>query len=486
MKTVRCTCLAILTVISFWAAVSAHAENGALPPDKKPVTAVTETPARQLIVRTFPLNTYAREYDGQWQGIAVASDGNCYFGASSHSDRQGGGFFRYDLRTKELVMIAKDLSRLCGEDPPATVPQGKIHSPIVEANGWLYFATHLGMYNDDGKSQFTGSRVLAYELATGKFRDYGVLRPGYSIYSAIAVDAGRQLLYAVVMPLKREDVMKDGTHIYRLDLRNGSKRDLGVVRPSGTESNFCLWMFVDAAGDCWFTMKNENGSLFRVRAEADRIERWGEALPKGQFGLNRKWVPWPDERNWTWAQALPDHRCLFAMGAYHYNRETATNGFHGDEYLWRFDPTQNIESGAAMKELGYIGPNFLGLALGGDRVYVIQPALGLGANPDLTMPPATYSRLIGAVPKYSLRSVQLQGDRISAIVDHGQIVDQDGRVPIKVEAIAADDERVYMVGQFNVRPGEIGCGRYMEGSKSYQDASYGLFFAVADMTVQGK
>ena len=65
---------------------------------------------------------------------------------------------------------------ICGEDVQ-TNPQGKIHSDIVEANGWLYMATHFAAEKRGVYETWTGSHALGYELATGRWRDYGVVRP---------------------------------------------------------------------------------------------------------------------------------------------------------------------------------------------------------------------------------------------------------------------------------------------------------------------
>ncbi|HEX9617791.1 MAG TPA: hypothetical protein VGA03_10275, partial [Anaerolineales bacterium] len=65
---------------------------------------------------SIALNEIKPDYDGQWQGITVASDGNCYFGSSTHSYRHGAGFFRFDPRTRELTILADDMTTICGED----------------------------------------------------------------------------------------------------------------------------------------------------------------------------------------------------------------------------------------------------------------------------------------------------------------------------------------------------------------------------------
>ena len=96
-------------------------------------------------VSSFSMNKICKEWDGQWQGIGVASDGNCYFATSTHSSGHGAGFHVYDPVKKEHRVIAEDMTIVCGEEFSGS-QQGKIHSPIVELDGWLYFATHHSNY----------------------------------------------------------------------------------------------------------------------------------------------------------------------------------------------------------------------------------------------------------------------------------------------------------------------------------------------------
>ena len=54
---------------------------------------------------TYSMNQICKEWDGQWQGIKVASDGNCYFGSSTHSKSHGAGFHKFDPRTYEVTVL---------------------------------------------------------------------------------------------------------------------------------------------------------------------------------------------------------------------------------------------------------------------------------------------------------------------------------------------------------------------------------------------
>ncbi len=176
-------------------------------------------------VTSYSMNMICKEWDGQWQGITVASDGNCYFGTSTHSGGHGAGFHMYDPETKEHKVIAEDMTLVCGEGESGS-QQGKIHSPIVELDGWLYFTTHLSNYWPEGIDIYPGAHVLGYEMATGKFRDFGIVKPRYSIYSAIEVDPDRNLLYVTVSPFPPELIQKDGVHLYSVISASEEKKEL--------------------------------------------------------------------------------------------------------------------------------------------------------------------------------------------------------------------------------------------------------------------
>ena len=322
-------------------------------------------------VESISMNKICKNWDGQWQGIIVASDGNCYFGTSTHSRSHGAGFHKYNPTTGEHKMLAKDMTIICGEED-TQVQQGKIHSPIVEHKGWLYFSTHLSNYWPEGIELYTGAHVVGYEMATGKFRDFGVVKPRYSHYSAINIDRERDILYVFVSPFLDELIKKDGSHLYSVDIASGEKRDLGRVT-NGIRGS-CFWFFVDNNGNCWFNLwkkhgmyDNDQGNMYCYRPDSDEIITYKDVLPKGKLidGIPITDQKKLDSRSWTWASALPgNEKCLFTMGA--------SGG--GDERLWLFDPSKNIEKGKAFQPIANIGSTFLETALGGDRVYFIQYA----------------------------------------------------------------------------------------------------------------
>ena len=401
-------------------------------------------------VRSVALNKIVKYFDGQWQGIIAASDGACYFGASTHSPLHGSSFFKYEPGSNKLTVLAEDMTRVCGEDPARTSPQGKIHSPIVEHDGWLYLTTHLSNYWDSAMDKYTGAHVIGYELATGKFRDFGIVRKRYSIYSAINVDRKNGKLYVFVVPFAQADVESDGSHLYQIDIATGAMADLGLVGQK--QRSNVLWFFIDDKGDCWFTCwKNhwpiswDHGDLYQYEAGKKVITCHKNVLPLGKLGPDGAAAPEKlnSERSWSWAEALPGNdRCLFTTGC--------LGG--GDERLWIFDPRKDIRKGEAFQPIAWIGSTFLGNAFDGrDRVYFVQ--YNSWGDARTYWPEAVRDYLredIHFDDALHLRSISVAPGADGRVVDHGRIVDGEKRRLTMIESLAADDKgNVYMHGTWD-------------------------------------
>jgi hypothetical protein len=406
-------------------------------------------------VHSIALNKIVKYFDGQWQGMATASDGACYFGASTHSPLHGASFFKFEPATRQLTTLAEDMTEVCGEDRRRTPPQGKIHSPIVECDGWLYFTTHLSNYWEEAISKYTGAHVIGYELSTGRFRDFGIVRKRYSIYSAIDVDRINKKLYVFVVPWRSTDIENDGSHLYQIDLATGKKADLGQVPPNGRGA--CIWFFIDSKGDCWFTiwkhhwpLPADQGDLYHFDAKAGVLRCHKGVLPVGRLAPDG--APAPErlqgERSWTWVQPLAGSKqCLFTMGW--------LGG--GDERLWVFDPDKNIENGDAFRPIVYIGATFHSVAYDKkNRVYYVQFRDLNDARTHYTEATRDYVREdIHFDDQLHLRSVSTDPAADGRIVDHGRIVDQDNRHITMVESMAADDKgNVFMHGSWDAQSPE--------------------------------
>lgn len=412
-----------------------------------------EEPAvKKVLAKTFDLDNIWAGFDGQWQGIHFASDGNCYFACCSHSPDHGAGFFKYDPRTKEMKILAEDVTRTVGEDPTKTTPQGKIHSDIVEADGWLYFATHMGTWEP---ARFTGAHVLGYETATGKFRDFGVIRPKHVIYSGITVDLAKKCLYAYLTPAgpwrqKQTDTIPDymrdmdGSHLYRIDIATGDKKDLGLVAAwdkIGACAPAAFYFRPDKRSDVWFTLTNhtDDGALYCLRWATGRIERLPDALPLLRSWEEDKEAAAPLQARRCWHAALPmsdGERLLIKDGS---------SKTHGGT-LWTFDPRKPVKE--AFQPVVHLGAA-KAITLVGDKVYFLQ---GEG-------------KFAGRDGNVRLKTLTLGQGGPSKVGEVGLIVDQKGH-KVRDVVMAADKEgRVYLIASWFVLPGEQGCIKGNQGGK---------------------
>lgn len=364
------------------------------------------------------LNRRVRMLDGQWQGVCRASNGFVYFFGGSHSAGVSAPFFRYDPGKNSVTLLALDLTRVCGEDPARTPTQGKVHSDIFEHRGWIYFGTHLSEYTPAGQAAYTGGHLVGYEMATGRFRDYGVVHRNYTNYSAIGLDAPRNRIYFYATPFSTGD----GPHLHLIDLETGANRDLGLVAPWDGKGHGqpCQHLHVDARGDCWFTLRGEH-ALFVARG--GRIERHDGVLPG-------------NAEQWYCQRQLDPHRSLAVL----------PDGF----YI--FDSRRFDNSAASaftlVKPVATPGFTWSYTAADDRRIY-------------------WNSRSQQPLPKtgrFETRIWSTAWADPAQTIDHGSIDDGEGRSPWFVGDLATDGQgKLFTAGRWYVRPDEeaaIGVNRH--------------------------
>lgn len=417
---------------------------------------------------SIALNKISPYYDGQWQGIIAASDGACYFGSSSHTLAHGGGLFRFDPAKKQFDVLTDDLTKLVGDDISKHTPQGKCHSPIIEIDGTLYLTTHLAAYWKDVLHKYAGSYFLSYNMKQKKWNNYGIIKPRFSTYSAIEVDAKRGKAYAMVVPFAPQDTA-EGNHLYQIDLKTKQKRDLGRL----SDGKAAFWFYLDDKGKVWTSVWGGTNKLHSYDPETDKITTYNNAFPEPKIAPDGKPVEKVSYKPlcWTWAKAIDGgKRCLFTMGDY--------GG--GDERLWIFDPQKNIESKEAFIPICYIGNTFLSVALGGNRVYFIQrgdnkSSRGYSTEATRDLPPDENGYHVNNL---HLKSVALNQNDPHLFIDHGRIVDQDGRTPAYIGSLAADDKgNVFTSGGWLIKPGDQPTLKYIYEGNNYETLKRGEFFA---------
>jgi len=437
----------------------------------------------RITVRSFKLNDYNAHFDGQWQGAKVASDGNVYFFSSTHGGgKDGAGFFQFNPRTNELTLKIADVSVAVGEKnagwgPGQTIPQGKVHSDIVEHNGWLYAVTHLA--DDSRRANWQGSHVFGYNIATGTFKDLGIPKPRYTGYSGISLDRTRNYLYVYLTPAfaaEYNDLRNPahGPHIFRYDLSNPDAPegpvDMGrcnIGIPVGADNaNFV--QFTDSIGNTWFTLRSDPGSLYKLPAggAAGSYVRYAGALPQVISPMNGLAAPpnVQNERYWGWGSAIGDDKFIFTMSI------AAGSGSGG---IYTFDAAiAQKEPGRAFTLIRNIGATNLGMAYDDGIVYFTRqiPSGSTNIETNATQGDAGH-----------LMSLNLA---TRAVADHGLIEDQSRRRPWRVESMSASNGNVFMSGDWYLLSGpggsvaESGTHRYNPANHNYVPLARGQFFAV--------
>src|SRR5215467_6070173 len=97
----------------------------------------------RLTVRTY--NSGFAEAHDTYNAMGRGSDGRIYYVLSSESIDVGAQMFAFEPKTRRIEHLG-DLTEACGEKALKAIPQGKSHVNFVEANGKLYFASHVGVY----------------------------------------------------------------------------------------------------------------------------------------------------------------------------------------------------------------------------------------------------------------------------------------------------------------------------------------------------
>ena len=303
-----------------------------------------------------------------YNAMGTGSDGKIYYVLSSDNIDQGAKMFCFDPKTKQVKELG-DLTEACGEKGSKAIPQGKSHVNFIEANGKLYFATHVGVYSivegketmgipPAGYKAYPGGHLLSYDLKTGKFEDFGIC-PGREGVLTFNMDTKRGRMFALTWP---------SGIFYRYDLAAKNQKSFGKMCALGEDGvgpdyrTVCRSIAVDqSTGSAYFT--TSEGTIFRYDATSDAVAPVeGEDMKKDYFGLYDPTNPGHMGYNWRQTAWRPADGMIY--------------GVHGNSgYLFRFDPrVPRIEvldriTSESSKRCGMFDQfsyGYLGFALGPD------------------------------------------------------------------------------------------------------------------------
>ena len=399
------------------------------------------------MARTY--NSGFPEGHDTYNGMGCASDGNLYYVLSSEKHNVAGQMFCFDPRRRQVRHVA-DLTEACGEKGQNVIVQGKSHVNFVEADGKLYFATHIGYYSlidgmekmgvpPPGWKAYPGGHLLAYDLKSGKFEDFGTA-PGCEGVLSFNLDTQRRRLFGITWP---------SGMFFRCDLATKQMKNFGKTCGEGENGQgaayrtICRSIAVNPTdGSAWFT--TSEGAILCYRADTDRVETIkNDDLKKDYFGLYDPTSPGHMGYNWRQTFWRAADQMIYAV--------------HGNSgYLFRFDPrlervevldrltSEPSQSSGLFDQFSY---GYLGLALGPDG----KTAYYLTGGP-------IYEKGRRVAGKASTAMGEAKGlENLHLITydipqreyrDHGAIFYENGQRPLYVNSIAVGkDGTVYFLAR---------------------------------------
>jgi hypothetical protein len=286
-------------------------------------------PPRKIIARTF--NSGFELAHDTYNGLSPASDGKIYYVLSSESYEIGAQMYLFDPATSRIRHLG-DITEACGEKDQRAIAQGKSHVNFVEAQGKLYFSTHIGYYSiidgmekmgipPEGYKPYPGGHLLSYDLKSGQFHDLAIA-PHREGVLTMNMDPQRGRIFGITWP---------SGYFFRFNLAGGDMKNFGKISAQGEDGKgaeyrtLCRSIAVDPTdGSAYFT--TSEGDIIWYRADKDALEKLAdEDLRKDYFGLYDPASP--GHMGYNWRQTVWNPRSSLIYGV------------HGNSgYLFQFDP----------------------------------------------------------------------------------------------------------------------------------------------------
>jgi hypothetical protein len=408
------------------------------------------------------------EGDCNYHNLTSASDGNLYFTLGTHNDQIPTHIYRFDPKSAQITLIA-NLSDVIGESPREHIPHGKIHTPLIEHDGHLYFGTHTSYYTGnlpnmtppEGRAPYSGGHFMRYDLGTGNFEDLAQLQlPNEGIITA-ALDKKNETLYGLTWPTGL---------LISYNLGEGMLRNWGAVQQRGEwgrlpdEWNFiCRRLGIDPDGNLYGG--TDTGKIWRFESDQQRPVNYYENLNlKHLAPVQEADFEVPAEAHFFWN----NWRTIL----WNDNTESFWGLQGGSTQLFEFKPSSGMLRSvrplrpANVDNLTRRNPlrTQLGFMLGPNNTLLYlahAPAVPVAGRPDVPS-------------SIHLISYAIDQDRYT---DHGRLTSADGRRVYFTESIeiGADDHLYTVAWVETIDPGrvqKIRAARALGTPKEQQEAVF--------------
>ena len=405
--------------------------------------ALPASAADRLAAKTY--NSAFPPAHDTYNGMGVGSDGRIYYVLSSKSIDVGAQMRSFDPATGRIAALG-DLTEASGEKGRRAIVQGKSHVNFVEADGKLYFATHIGYYSivdgmekmgipPAGYQPYPGGHLLAFDMKTRAFEDLGIAPEREGVLT-MNMDTQRKRIYGLTWPTG---------YFFRYDVARREMKNLGRVADDGENGvgkryqTICRSIAVDPRdGSAYFT--NSKGDILRYRYDRDALETIAEDnMRKDYFG---QYDPHSaGHMGYNWRQTV------WHAGT------NSIYGVHGNSgYLFRFDPAarrvevlERITSLPSQRSgmFDQFSYGYLGFALGpeGQTLHYLTGGPIYEGGRRVAGKPSTAKGEAKGVENLHLITYHIPSGRYR---DHGPIFFENGDRPAYANSIAVGkDGSVY-------------------------------------------
>ncbi len=374
--------------------------------------------------------------DSNYHSIVAASDGKIHFTVNTHDIDHACRYYTFDPKTETMTLVG-ELDKILGEDAKTHISQGKVHTPLFEHDGKLWFATHTSFYQgglpgtDSGdRIPHSGGHFMSYDLETGGFTDLAKVLPSEGIIT-MNMDKANEILYGLTWP---------SGLLVSYDIKKDELRCWGAVQGRGEWGRrpwewdrICRALGIDPEGNVygstmdgliWQYARNQ---LPRVRyiegLDLSRVplSQSAEETMKGDFQNNWRVIEWNPSTKSFWGLLFETTTLFEFIPSANYIRSVAE---------LRPEPYQGMPRNPEISQLGFmIGPK--------NTIFYLAhgPAVEIEGRPPV---------------QSGLYLLTYEIDQ-GKFTDHGPIFSKDQRRVFFSESIAiGPDDHIYSVAWVEV------------------------------------